>query len=103
MLRPKAAAFVILAALCAACSSLPPVPEKPPLDFTVSVTVLDKPTSRAQRARDMRPARYVLGPDRTLHALVTKNPKVSQYPPPMRQLRNAQVDEVWTLVRQGGY
>ncbi len=91
-------------ALLVGCSSTPaPVPEQAPPDFTVSITVLDKPGSRAQRPRDQRAARYVLGPDRTLRALVGRTTRVTQYPPPMRQLRDAQYQEVWQFVRQAGY
>lgn len=92
-------------ALFAGCST-PPVStavEHAPPDFTVSIIVIDKPGSRAARPRDSRPGRYVLQPDHTLRALVTRTPLLGSLPPPMRQLRPPEVDEIWKLVQQGGY
>jgi hypothetical protein len=93
------------AAVVAGCST-PPVAttvEHAPPDFTVSIIVIDKPGSRVSRPRDSRPGRYVLQPDLTLRALVTRTPRIDSLPPPMRQLRAPEVDEIWKLVQAGGY
>lgn len=73
----------------------------PPGDFSVSVTVFN-PSSRPNTPPFRRPARYILAPDWVLRVAIGPGCTEQTYPPAIRTLRAAEVEEVWKLVRDAG-
>lgn len=103
MVKLATGLYFSAAAFLASCAApLPPASDGAPPDFSVSVTVL-APDSAASGPRSLRPARYILEPDAVLRAAVGPGTSVTTFPPPMRQLTPAQVDELWRLVMEAGY
>ncbi len=103
------AAVMVFGLVGAGCSSGTPkaaVPDAMPEDFGVAVVVyspeLDA-TIVGGMPRAMRPARYIVEPERTLRAAVGAGADVETFPPATRQLDEGQVEALWRVVKQGGF
>lgn len=107
--------LVLLASLCAlplgACSSRQAVADRlatqeaPPADFALALTVLtpSRDAIRPDRLpRGQRPARYLLGADGSLAVSQGLGASTRDFPPVVRVLREAQRQEIWTMVKDAG-
>lgn len=83
-----------------AASKLPPVPS----DFWISATVTGP--ARVGPITDvppaLRPARYVVEPDRQLRVAMGGGANEKSFPPPVRRLSAEQFSELWTLSTTNG-
>lgn len=92
----------------AGCSSGPAddlMADALPSDFSVGVTVYSPQREAALAAalpRPLRPARYLVEADWTLHASVGPGSTPQTYPPQTRQLTRGQVEQLWQRARQAG-
>jgi hypothetical protein len=97
-------------ALLAGCSSRPKDPDLmafdgPPPDFALAATVYAPPPNDPAAPpppRGLRPARYVLDPDLSLHAAVGGGLDETTFPPQTRRLRFQNAERLWRLVRDSG-
>lgn len=81
-----------------------PMPESPPEDFWVSVTIYGPIRSGGQPAidalpRSMRPGRYVVEPDRQLRAALGAGATDASFPPPTRRLTQNNLADLYRLCR----
>ena len=72
---------------------------KVPDDFSVDITILSAQDGAAAESRN---ARYVLFPDGTLHYAARPGRGPNTLPPIVRRLSRAQVEGVWSRIRQLG-
>lgn len=83
-----------------AASKLPPVPA----DFWITATVVGPgrvgPITDVPPA--LRPARYVVEPDRQLRVAMGGGADEKSFPPPVRRLSAEQFSELWTLSTANG-
>lgn len=75
-----------------------------PADFWLSLTVTgpNRAGGAAATPRAMRPARYVMEPDRQLRSAVGLGASESSFPPALRRLSDEQVDRLWRIVDSAG-
>ncbi|MBX3365208.1 MAG: hypothetical protein KF866_10615 [Phycisphaeraceae bacterium] len=76
-----------------------------PADFALAVVVYSPEhdaTVVAAMPRPMRPARYILEPDRLLRASLGPGADVHLFPPPTRRLDGAQMQRLWEMAEQSG-
>lgn len=97
-----------------ACSSAPaartepepaPLPDQPPADFVLSVTILGPAGTAAEvdaTPRPLRPARYLVEPDGVLRAAIGPGATPRVYPGETRRLTDAQVRRLWRLTAVSG-
>jgi hypothetical protein len=114
--------LALAAVVMGACASAPPplpkaepIPDQRPEDFVLAATVLapreDPPalrdpdedeavrSERVRLPRSLRPARYIVEADGTLHAAVGRGASAETYPPQTRQLTPRQYDLLWRQLR----
>jgi hypothetical protein len=74
--------------------------ERPPSNFTLSITV-QGPYTRVAPDRDSRPARYILEADGLLRTALTRAATEELYPPQTRRLSDEDVRRVWLTLKNG--
>lgn len=103
-----ACALVVVGQLLGGCAAGPGtdlMADALPDDFSLGVTVYSpqrEPALAAALPRPMRPARYIVEPDWTLHAAIGPGSTPRTYPPQTRQLTQQQVEQLWQRARQAG-
>lgn len=104
-------AVAVLACLLAGCGGGPAViaepvlPDDPPDDFALAVTVFAPevtPEAISALPRSVRPARYVIEPDGVLRAAVGPGADSDVFPARTRRLSDRQRAQLWRLVRDQG-
>src|SRR5437868_1660258 len=72
----------------------------PPADFALALTILAPSKTRADKLpRGQRPARYLLAADGALRASQGMGASTLDFPPVVRNLRDAQRQEIWAMVK----
>lgn len=82
-----------------------PIDAATPSDFWISLTVAGPSRAGGVSAtpRAMRPARYVMEPDRQLRAAVGLGASEASFPPALRRLSDEQVARLWRIVDAAGF
>ncbi len=108
-------AFVILllAMIPPGCATTPTADESPsfatdplaavPIDFSIDLTILTGAGVGPHAEVHLRPSRYVLFPDGSLHFGLIRKQSSGGMPDLTRRLTRPQMTEVWSLARQIGY
>ena len=74
-----------------------------PADFTVDLTILGTLDGEPTPPVHLRPGRFVLFPDGSLHFGLDEDRGVNWLPLPRRALNRAQVAELWSDIQQLGF
>ncbi len=74
-----------------------------PADFTVDLTILRTVDGEPMAPVHLRPGRFVLFPDGSLHFGLDEDRGVNWLPLPRRALSRAQVAELWSDIQQLGF
>ncbi len=83
----------------------PMLAEDRPADFSLAATVYRPAAWRPDDTvlpRALRPARYIVEPDGSLHAAIGAGSNITRYPPTTRRLDPRDMDLLWRLTRESG-
>ncbi len=104
--RIRRCAFAILI-LVGGCTTAPEYAVDPlsgaPADFTIDLTILRITDGEQTLPVHLRPSRFVLFPDGSLHFGLDEDRSVDWLPLPRRALSRAQVAGLWSDVQQLGF
>lgn len=97
--------LILLLVGCASAPKRPVDLDHAPPDFALGVTVFSPAGEASEidaQPRPLRPARYIVEPDRVLRAAIGPGSSPAVYPRQTRRLDAHQADRLWLLVVESG-